>query len=185
MAGPVRHPDRLIYTLWTLFCALLLSVAVRDYFKGGGEDWWKPVLWESSSLVFATGLLVIQRTAGRRYEQWLDQPAKWFWLQLRWAPIYVLAFVLVVYGVRHGVYALVGESYRHEAWAYVIPYEAVKIVLFAGLWLGVIFSFDSYAQWQARQNRLLELQRALAESRLSALSAQLRPLIVSEQGADN
>ncbi len=86
------------------------------------------------------------------------------------------AFTAAVYGVRHGVYALVGETYSHERWTFVILYEAVKISLFRWAVAGRDFLlFDSYAQWQARQNHLLELQRALAGIATSALGAQLRP----------
>ena len=170
-----RHPDALLYTLWGLFCTLLILVAMRDYYRGGNSRVWEPLLWEGSSLVFATCLLVLQRTAGRRYAGLLDEPRRWFGQNLKWLPLAVLTFIGAVYGVRHWVYSLVGESYRHEPWAFVIPYEAAKFSLFMGLWLGVIFSFDSFARWQSRQQHLLALQRALSDARLSQLGAQLRP----------
>jgi two-component system LytT family response regulator len=80
----VRHPAALIYPLWILFCAVLIVVAVRDYYRGGGDRWWRPILWEGSSVVFATLLLAIQRTAGRRYDRWLSEPTKWFAHNLKW-----------------------------------------------------------------------------------------------------
>lgn len=170
-----RHPDALLYGLWSIFCATLIFVALRDYFRGGGSQWWKPLLWECSSLTFSTALFILQRTAGRRYASLLDSPRRWFGQHLKWLPLVAFAFTPVVYGVRHAVYALAGETYTHESWALVIPYEGIKLSMFAGLWLSVIFSFDSLARWQAQQRRLLELQRDLSESRLSQLSAQLRP----------
>ncbi len=172
----IRRSDGLIYALWALFCLLLVVIAVRDYSRGGGQQLWQPLLWEGSAILFTTLLMAIQRTAGRRnYNRWLNEPLKWFGHHLKWLPVCILAFVIVVYGIRHGVYALLGETYRHEPWAFVVPYEAVKLSLFIGLWLGVIFSFDSFAHWRTQQQHLLTLQRALAESRLAALSAQLRP----------
>src|SRR5262245_8172003 len=115
-----RHPDTLIYALWALFSTLLVLVAVRDYLHSGGRELWKPLLWEGSSVVFGTAMLMIQRIAGRRYDRYLDEPTKWFWLHLRWLPLYVLGFIGAVYGVRHAVYALVGQTYSHEAWQFVI-----------------------------------------------------------------
>ena len=34
--------------------ALFILVAGRDYFHGGGEQLWKPMLWEGSSVLFGT-----------------------------------------------------------------------------------------------------------------------------------
>jgi len=79
------------------------------------------------------------------------------------------------YGVRHGVYALLGGAYTHESWLFVMGYESLKLLLFSGLWLGIIFGFDSFEQWQAQRRHLLELQKSLAEAHLSQLKAQLRP----------
>ena len=169
------HPDTLLYGLWSIFCAILIFVAMRDYFLSGGSQWWQPLLWECSSLGYATVLFVLQRRASRRYTRLLDDPRSWFWQHLMWLPLVAIGFTPLVYGLRHAVYALAGELYVHESWALVIPYEGMKLCLFAGLWLSVIFSFDSLSRWQAQQRRLIELQRDLSESRLSQLSAQLRP----------
>ncbi|MGH8140695.1 MAG: sensor histidine kinase [Steroidobacteraceae bacterium] len=174
--GAARYPDRLLYALWALFCVIMIGVAVRDYYRGGGQSLWKPLLWEGSSMSFATLLLALQRTVARRsYDRWLGQPIKWFGQHLKWFPLCLPAFLVVVYGVRDGVYALLGETYDHDPWVVLVPYEAIKLLLFTGLWLGVIFAFDSFARWHAQQRHLLDLQRALAESRLATLSSQLRP----------
>ena len=170
-----RHPGAVLYLLWGFFCALMMIVALRDYFHGGGRHWWEPVLWEGSSMLFATGLLIVQQRAGRRYSVYVGEPARWFGHHLKWLPLAIFLFVVLVYGTRHGVYALLGETYRHESWAFVFPYEAIKLGLFICLWLGVIFSFDSYAQVQEQQRRVLLMQRSLSEARLSQLAAQLRP----------
>jgi two-component system, LytTR family, sensor kinase len=174
--GAERYSDRVLYALWTVFSVIMIVVAVHDYYRGGGARLWKPLLWEGSSMSFATLLLALQRTIGRRsYDRWLGEPSKWFGHHLKWFPLCLLGFLVVVYGARNGVYRLLGETYDHDAWVVLVPYEAVKLLLFFGLWLGVIFGFDSFARWHAQQRHLLELQRALAESRLATLSSQLRP----------
>jgi hypothetical protein len=170
-----RPPGAVLYLLWGFFCALMIIVALRDYFRGGGRQWWEPVLWEGSSMLFATGLLIAQQRLGRRYSVYVGEPARWFGHHLKWLPLAICLFVVLVYGTRHGVYALLGETYRHESWAFVFPYEAIKLGLFICLWLGVIFSFDSYAHVQEQQRRVLMIQRSLSEARLSQLAAQLRP----------
>ena len=170
-----RHPSAVLYLLWGFFCALMIIVALRDYFRGGGHRWWEPMLWEGSSMLFATGLLIVQQRLGRKYSVYVGEPARWFGHHLKWLPLATFLFVVLVYGARHGVYTLLGETYRHESWAFVFPYEAIKLGLFACLWLGVIFSFDSYTHVQEQQRRVLMMQRSLSEARLSQLAAQLRP----------
>ena len=170
-----RHPSAVLYLLWGLFCALMIVVALRDYFRGGGRQWWEPVLWEGSSMLFATALLIVQQRLGRKYSVYVGEPARWFGHHLKWLPLAIFLFVVLTYSTRHGVYALLGQTYRHESWVFVFPYEAIKLGLFACLWLGVIFSFDSYAHVQDQQRRVLMMQRSLSEARLSQLAAQLRP----------
>jgi LytS/YehU family sensor histidine kinase len=84
-------------------------------------------------------------------------------------------FVVSVYALRHGVYALAGETYEHPPWPYLFFYEGVKLLLFAGLWLGIIFGLASFASWRHERERLLTLQKQLAESQLAQLRAQLQP----------
>jgi hypothetical protein len=167
--------DIALYFLWAMFWLLMLAVAVQDYFRDGGTRWWQPVLWEGSSLAVATFWIVLQRRVDRRYAAYLDQPLRWLGHHVKWFPLIVLSFVASVYAIRHGVYALLGETYRHEPWSYVLVYEAIKLVMFFGLWLGLIFGFDAYAHAQEQRQRLLALQKSLAEAQLAHLKAQLRP----------
>jgi LytS/YehU family sensor histidine kinase len=73
------------------------------------------------------------------------------------------------------VYRLVGRTYHHAPWSFLLVYESVKLTLFIGLWLGILFGLDAYGQWQSQRGRVLELQKALTESQLARLQAQLRP----------
>jgi hypothetical protein len=170
-----RSSSQVLYRLWGAFWAIMIVVAMRDYFIGGGRQWWEPVLWEGSSMSFATGLLVAQQRFGRKYSALVDEPRTWFGHHLKWLPPATFLFIVLVYGTRHAVYALLGQTYRHGSWAFVFPYEALKLGLFAGLWLGVIFSFESYAHVQEQQRRVLMMQRTLSDARLSQLAGQLRP----------
>ena len=47
--------------------------------------------------------------------------------------------------------------------------------MFTGLWMGLIFGFDAFARSQEQHERLLALQKSLAEAQLAHLKAQLRP----------
>lgn len=171
----VSRPDMALYFLWAMFWLLMLAVGVQDYVRNGGTRIWQPLLWEGTSLAVATFWIVLQRRADRRYAIYLDRPLVWIGQHSKWLPLVVLTFVPAVYGMRHGVYALLGERYTHEAWSNVLFYESIKLILFYGLWIGLIFGFDAFARTQEQRQRLLALQKSLAEAQLAQLKAQLRP----------
>ena len=171
----LSRQDIALYFLWGMFWLLMLAVGVQDYLRNGGKHLWQPILWETSSLAVATFWVVLQRRVARRYAVYIDRPLVWIAQNSKWLPLVVLTFVPVVFGIRHGVYALVGATYNHEPWSQVLFYESVKLVLFYGLWMGLIFGFDAFAQTQEQRQRLLALQKSLAEAQLAHLKAQLRP----------
>ena len=170
-----RQPELVLYFLWGTFWLLMLAVGIQDYVRGGGTRLWQPILWEGTSLAMATFWVALQRRHHGRYAIYLDRPLLWIWKHLKWLPLLILTFVPTVYAVRHGVYALLGQKYTHESWSYVLFYESIKLVLFCGLWMGIIFAFDGFAQAQEQRQRLLALQKSLAEAQLAQLKAQLRP----------
>jgi two-component system LytT family sensor kinase len=172
-----RYGDRgvnaTLAILWVPFWLLMLLISVEDHRGDPGILWWEPVLWEGSSAVIASVLLALQRrlTAG-----WpLSPPWRWFARHFAWLPLVALAFIPLVFSLRHGVYALAGETYEHRAWLHLLFYEGIKLLLFAGLWLGIIFGLESFASWRQERERLLVLQKHLAEAQLAQLRAQLQP----------
>jgi signal transduction histidine kinase len=171
----VASPQRVLYVIWALFWLIMAMVAVQEQLKNPYVRWWEPLLWEGSSAFIATLWMLVQRRSRQRYSQYLDQPLRWFGRHLLWLPLLIVTFIVGIYSIRHGVYALTDETYEHWPWPHVFVYESFKVVMFTGLWLGIIFGFDSFDQWQAQRRRLLELQRTLAEAQLSQLKAQLRP----------
>src|SRR5678815_267573 len=166
---------RALYSLWGLFWLLMIAVAVQDHVSDAYTRWWEPVLWEGSSCVCATAWLLFQQRATRGWDQYLSQPLKWFGLHLPWLPVLAFTFVVSVYATRHGVYALLGRTYTHPSWPFVFMYETVKLALFMALWLAIIFGFKSFALWKQERERLLQIQKHLAESQLAQLKAQLQP----------
>ena len=170
-----RSANIALFCLWSLFWAAMISVSLQEASRNEFIQWWEPLLWESSSALVATAWLLAQRRVDARYAKYLDRPLTWFAQHLKWLPLVAPTFIVLIYAIRHAVYRWVGEVYDHDPWAFVVPYETVKLVLFFGLWLGVIFAFDSFAQWRSQRERLLSMQKALAESQLAQLQSQLRP----------
>ena len=168
-------PQRMLLAIWAVFWLIMILVGLQDGLRNQFIRWWEPLLWEGSSCVGATAWMLWQRRSKQRFAAYLDQPLQWFGRHLIWLPALIATFIVFVYSVRHAIYALVGDTYEHEAWLFIVGYESLKLVLFTGLWLGIIFGFDSFEQWQAQRRWLLELQKTLAEAQLSRLKAQLRP----------
>jgi two-component system LytT family sensor kinase len=167
--------DRALFGLWALFWLLMTVVAIQDHRGHSGVQWWEPILWESSSCIVITGWLLLERRAARRWNQHLSDPWRWFAKHLVWLPLVAVTFVVLTYGIRHGVYALTTETYEHDSWPRLFLYESIKLVLFSGLWLGIIFGLASFARWRQEREQLLTLQKHLAESQLAQLKAQLQP----------
>lgn len=167
--------NRALWALWLPFWLLMALISIDDNRGDPGVRWWEPVLWEGSSCLFATGLLLLQRRITARWNVPLTRPALWFGRQVAWVPVVIAVFMVIVYPLRHGVYALAGEVYEHRAWAQLVFYEGIKLLLFASLWLGIIFGLESFESWRHERERLLVLQKHLAESQLTRLKAQLQP----------
>jgi len=123
----------------------------------------------------ATCWLALQRRVSERWDEYLDYPLRWFGKHLVWLPLIIPSFVAIVYTLRLGVYAMTDEIYEHKPWGYLLVYEGIKLLLFTSLWLCIIFGLASFTLWRQERERLLALQRHLAESQLAQLKAQLQP----------
>jgi hypothetical protein len=177
MRGPYnpRVANRALFALWTLFWLLMISVAIQDALGVPGVRWWQPVLWEGTSGLFATGWLLLERRIARQWDVYLQDPLRWFAKHAAWLPAIAVTFVACVYSLRHGVYELAGLTYEHAPWPTVLVYESVKVVLYSALWIAIIFGLESFGRWRTERERLLVLQKHLAESQLAQLKAQLQP----------
>ena len=160
---------------WTLFWLLMVLVAVEDFRRDGGQTIWQPVLWETSSALVATSLLLAQRRFTRRYDGLIATPWRWALVQARWLPLYWIAFTPLVFGIRHAVYTLVGATYDHEPWGEVFVYEALKITVFVGLFTAVGFGLLSYRQLLGERVRAQQAQALLREAQLERLARQMQP----------
>jgi len=171
----LRSTDKALYSLWGLFWLLMISVAVQDHLNDRYIRWWQPLLWEGSSALVATVWIVFQRRATRHWDVSLQEPLRWFGRHALWLPLVAVTFIVAIYSIRHGVYALAGLHYEHAPWLTVFVYESVKLLLFAALWLAIIFGLESFGRWRLERERLLALQKHLAESQLAQLKSQLQP----------
>ncbi len=170
-----RRKRRLLAVLWGCFWILMAAIAVQDQLMNPSTLWWEPLLWEGTSAVAGTVWLIAQLRYARQVRRLLDQPFRWFVRHLKWFPLVAVSFVAAIYTMRHAVYAAVGVEYEHEPWGFLLIQETIKVWLFLGLWLGIIFALESFSLWQEQRHRLATLQKSLAEAQLGQLKAQLRP----------
>jgi hypothetical protein len=168
-------PPKTLAALWVAFWLLMISVALQDGLRSPLTQWWEPILTEGSSALGATVWMWLAVRARGRYAPYLHQPLIWFRSYLRWLPLIVITWITAVYAIRHGVYTMLGRTYEHPGWGSVLVYESVKLTMYTGLWVGILFGIDSYGQWQVQRHRLLQTQKALAEAQLAQLQGQLRP----------
>ncbi len=160
---------------WALFWALMVSVAIQDYLRDDGKQLWQPVLWETSSMVAATVLLVVQNHFTRRHNALLGRPARWFALQALWLPLYYSAFVPIAFGIRHAVYALMGQVYEHAPWGETFVYESIKMTVFVGMFILIRFGILSYFQLLEEKVRVERANALLRQAQLQRLAQQMQP----------
>ena len=116
---------------WLLFWTLMVLVAVQDFVRNEySSARWKPILWEASSALVATVFTLVQLRGTRGADRLLATPWRWFGRQALWLPLYWAGFTPLAFGIRLAVYALVGQTYRHDPWLRLFVYESMKISIF-------------------------------------------------------
>lgn len=173
-ALPPATRQRLLW-LWLAFCVAKLSGAVLLHRLYNGGDLWQPALWESTSLVVASGIMALHYRLVRRSSELVGQPWRWLGANLIPLPLWCLLFTPLVYGLRHAFYEAIGRSYHHAGWSGVLIYESLQLSLFFLLWLAVVYALLSQARIRQEQADRREIQSALREAHLTLLRQQLQP----------
>lgn len=173
--GPALMPRRAFAVAWVVFWALMITVGVQDHLRQGGRALWQPLLWEGSSALVASLVVALLWCRSARLDPLLAHPWHWFGATLAWLPLAAPAFVALVYGLRHALYAMHGEVYVHEPWPMVFRYEMLKFSIFFLLFSAVVFGLRSHAALAGARLRL-ERERRLAQSaQLLQLAQQIEP----------
>jgi len=168
-------PRRAFAIAWGVFWALMLTVGVQDHLRQGGSTLWKPLLWEGSSALVASLVVALLWRRSAPLDPLLDHPWRWFGTMLRWLPLAAPAFVGAVYGLRHAVYAMLGQTYAHEPWPMVFRYEVLKFSIFYLLFSAVFFGLRSHAALAGARLRLERERRLAQAAQLLQLAQQIEP----------
>lgn len=170
-----KRTQTTIGAAWILFWLLMNLTAVQEYLRDHQTGVWKPIVWETSSALTGTLLLLAQRHYTRRYDHLLAQPLKWFTRQLAWLPVYWVLFVPIAFGIRYGVYALAGDTYTHLPWPQTFLYEDVKMTVFFSIFATIMFGVLSYHAMQNEKLRVERVNASLREAQLLRLTQQMQP----------
>jgi two-component system LytT family sensor kinase len=173
-------PDRRRFVVacagaWCLFWTLMVLVSVQEFVRNGQAGLWQPVLWEASSALVSTLLMLAQARATRGLDRYLGQPLRWFACQALWLPLFALLFVPLVFGIRHAVYALAGLPYEHLPWGALLLYESTKVAVFLGLFVAIRFGLKSYWLLQDARVRAEQANALLRLAQLQRLTQQMQP----------
>jgi sensor histidine kinase YesM len=161
---------------WILFWILMMLVAVQDFVRNEhSHAIWKPLLWEGSSALVTSVLALVQLRWSHVDDGLLGTPRRWFARQALWLPMYWVAFVPLAFGLRHAVYALAGETYRHDPVPQLFLYESMKISIFFGLFTAIRFGIKSYRALLDERLRAERANALLHQAQLQRLGQQMQP----------
>ncbi len=160
---------------WAIFWVLMITMALRQHRDQGHLDWWRPLLWEGSSCLVSSVIVLWLWRGVPRLDALLGQPWRWFAKAASRLPAAAIMFVFVVYALRHGVYAMLGRRYEHPPWAEVLVYESLKFAMFYLLFMAVVFGLRSHAAMQALHLRAEEERGLARQAQLLQLAQQIQP----------
>ena len=161
---------------WLLFWVMTAWVAVQDFIRNGhGDQLWKPLLWEGSSALVCSLLALVQLGLSRGDARLLATPLRWFGRQALFLPMYWIAFVPLAFGLRHGVYALAGETYTHDPLPQLFLYESIKISILVALFTALRFGVESYRALLEQKLHAERTSALLRQAQLQRLAQQMQP----------
>ncbi|WP_343051238.1 sensor histidine kinase [Pseudaquabacterium terrae] len=160
---------------WLVFWALMAWVSVQEHVRSGGGQPWRRVLDETTSMLVASGVVVLQWRWAKRLDRYLHRPWLWFARVLAWLPLLAPLFVLTIYGLRALVLGAAGEPIRFDPWPLLMRHEIPKFAIFYVLFCGVHFGLRSYRAWLGERLRAERLQALTQQAQLAQLTQQLQP----------
>jgi hypothetical protein len=170
-----RSPLLPLAVLWATLWTLVAVIESSYYIHTPSIPRWQPLILILSVTCTLAIWLAFEIRSARYLHFPLDPPKPWFLHHLQRLPVLALGYVAIVFGLRHAAFALAGEHYVHLPWQGQIPFELVKASLFYGLWLGLVYGTLSLLSSREQSAQLSLIQKALIESQLARLQAQLQP----------
>ena len=170
-----RSPLVWLAALWATLWTLIAIIESAYYIHTPSIPPWQP-LTLILSLTCTVGVWLTFELRSARYVRFpLEPPWAWFLHHLRWLPLLASGYVVIVFGLRHAIFAIAGARYQHLPWGALVPFELVKASILYCIWLGLVYGTLSLLKTREQGAKLGLVQKALVEAQLSQLQAQLRP----------
>ena len=160
---------------WFVFWFLLTTLEVQEYWRQGGQELWKPLFWQASAFIVASGVVGVQWRRIHSLDTLLSRPWHWFASSLLFLPVVAPLFVAAVYAIRHAVYGVLGERYNHPDWVQVFSYEVIKFCAFYLMFVAIVFGIRTHAALSNAQLRLERERRLAQHAQLLQLAQQIEP----------
>ena len=170
-----HSPLIVLAVLWATLWTLISLVENTGYIHDPLVPVWQPLALIGVPICVIVVWLWFELRSARYLQVPLNPPRPWFHHHLGRLPLLASGYILVVFGLRHGLFALAGTEYRHIGWGILVPFEFVKASLFYCLWLGLVYGTLSQIRSREQSVQLSLIQKALVEAQLARLQAQLRP----------
>jgi Histidine kinase len=175
---PWREARTLLIPLAALWATLWMLVSVvenSNYIHNPSSPRWQAIVLISVPTFTIIAWLILELRSVR-YQQLPLEPLKPWISHFLWRlPALAIGYIVIVFGLRHAIFAAAGAEYRHIPWRGLIPFELIKATLFYCLWLGLVYGTLSLLRSREQSAKLAVTEKALVESRLALLQAQLRP----------
>jgi two-component system LytT family sensor kinase len=168
---------RLLYVLLPLLFGLYLGLneLIGRANAHRAIEYWKPLVWETTSVIVLVALVPLVVWFERRYR--LDAPnrARTFAIHLGGAVAFSLLHVAGMYGARMLIYLLAAERYDYGNLWLSLVYELQKDIVTYAIILLVVFTVREYRRRREGELRAAELARDASDARLRQLTAQIDP----------
>jgi hypothetical protein len=170
-----HSPLIVLAVLWATLWTLISLVENTGYIHDPLIPVWQPLALISLPTCVIAVWLWFELRSARYLQVPLDPPRPWFYYHLGRLPLLASGYILLVFGLRHGLFAVAGAEYRHAPWALLVPFEFVKASVCYCLWLGLVYGTLSQIRSREQSAQLSLIQKALVEAQLARLQAQLHP----------
>jgi two-component system, LytTR family, sensor kinase len=166
----------LAYFGFWIAVGLLQAIAeLQHYLQRGGAHPWEPFLWELSSTV-STSLLML--LVYRWHAYLLATPHRLttrLAAHLTGALAYAIAHSAMMYSIRLSVYAFTSVQYEPGDALSIIGYEGAKDVVTYSVMIALCHGALLFQRDRERREELVRLNAALAAARLERLQEQIQP----------
>jgi two-component system, LytTR family, sensor kinase len=163
------------FGFWIAIGLFLAIAELQHYLRSGEEHPWEPFLWELSSTLSGSLLVLLVY----RWHRYLLATARALLLRIAahliGALVYALAHSVMMYSIRFTVYAFTDVQYEPGDALSIIAYEGAKDVVTYALMVALCHGALLFQRDRERREELVRLNAALAAAKLERLQEQIQP----------